>query len=218
MKIFLDTAKIEEIRAAMQTGLIDGVTTNPTLILRSGRSDAKQAIREICDLVAPRPVSAEVISQDTSGMVSEARKLAKIAPNIVVKIPITQAGVAAVRKLYGRRIQTNVTLVFSANQALLAAKAGADYVSPFVGRLDDQGARGMDVVRDIIAVFKNYDFKTKVIVASVRNAEHIKEADLLGADIATLPFKTWQEMFLHPLTDEGIKKFLEDWRQANASL
>ena len=219
MKIFLDTAEVEQIKKAVEVGIIDGVTTNPTLIYRAGRSDFKKAINEICKLVDPGPVSAEVISQDSEGMVKEARELSKITNNVVVKIPMTLEGMKAVKELsrpygwFNTIVKTNVTLVFSANQALLAAKAGANYVSPFVGRLDDRGERGMGVVKDILTVFRNYDFKTQVIVASCRNVGHVKEAALLGAHIATIPFKVWEQLFLHPLTDAGIKKFLEDWKK-----
>lgn len=219
MKIFLDTAKIGEIKKAMEIG-IDGVTTNPTLIYQAGRSDFKAAIKEICDLVAPGPVSAEVISQDSKGMIKEAKTLTKIAENVVVKIPMSPEGIKAVRELkysYGwsrhQPVKTNVTLVFSLAQALLAAKAGADYVSPFVGRLDDRyyPGMGMKVVEEIINAFRNYSIKTKVIVASVREVKHVEQAALLGADIATVPYNIYEKMFRHDLTEEGIKKFMEDW-------
>lgn len=218
MKIFLDTAKIEEIKAALEVGIIDGVTTNPTLILQSGK-EFKEAVREICKLVDGRPVNLEAMSQDAAGIVKEAKELSRIADNVVVKIPLTPAGIKAVKELkmpYGwlnKKVKTNATLVFNVNQALLAAKAGADYVSLFVGRLDDHGREGRDVVRDIITALRNYKFETQLIVASVRNTGHVREAALLGANIATVPFKVWQELFEDPLTDAGIKKFLEDWEK-----
>ena len=209
MKIFLDTANIDDIREANSWGIIDGVTTNPTLIAREGRK-FEEVVREICEIV-DGPISAEVVSLDAEGMVSEARELAKIHRNIVIKIPMTSEGLKAVKVLSKEGIKTNVTLVFQPSQALLAAKAGATYVSPFVGRLDDISNWGMDLVRTIVEIFRNYDFKTQVIVASVRNPTHVVEAALAGADIATVPFKVLKQLVNHPLTDIGIERFLKDW-------
>lgn len=211
MKIFVDSAVVDEVRKAAEWGLADGVTTNPTLVAKSGR-DFRTVVKEICALV-DGPVSAEVMSDDSAGMVKEALELAKIHKNVIIKVPMTPEGMKAVRELKKKGVKTNVTLVFSANQALIAAKAGADYVSPFVGRLDDKGEKGMDVVKDILQVYRNYGMKTKVIVASVRSVEHMKEAALLGADVATVPFRVLEEMFRHELTDAGIKKFKEDWEK-----
>lgn len=211
MKIFIDTANIKEIKEAAGLGLIDGVTTNPSLISRENRA-APDLLKEICSLVTG-PVSAEVISLDTEGMLSEARQLSKIAGNIVVKIPLVKEGLKAVKILSQENIKTNVTLCFSSTQALLAAKAGADYISPFVGRLDDISQRGMDLVKEIKAIYTNYGFKTKIIVASVRNPLHVVEAAVLGADIATIPFAVIEQLIRHPLTDLGIQKFLEDYKK-----
>ena len=209
MKIFLDTAVVDEIKEAASSGMIDGVTTNPTLIKRSGR-DFKEVINEIAKLVPSGAISAEVLSEDTEGMLKEAREYAAWRKNIVIKIPMTAAGICAVKTLSKEKIKTNVTLVFDANQALLAAKAGATYVSPFVGRLDDIKEDGMQVVREILQVFRNYDFKTEVIVASVRHPAHVRQAALLGAHIATIPYPVFRELFQHPLTTTGIEKFLTD--------
>jgi transaldolase len=208
VKIFIDTANIKEIKEAVSLGLIDGVTTNPTLIAKEN-SPAQELLREICSLVSG-PVSAEVIALDAEGMVSEARQLSKIARNIVVKIPLIKEGLKAIRALSQEGIKTNATLCFSPNQALLVAKAGADYVSPFVGRLDDISHVGMDLVRDIKTIYKNYNFKTQIIVASVRNPLHVASAALLGADIATVPFVVIEQLLRHPLTDIGVQRFLED--------
>jgi transaldolase len=211
MKFFIDTANTEEIRKANEMGMADGVTTNPTLVSREGR-EFKELIKEICDIV-DGPVSAEVVSLDTDGMVREARELAKIADNIVVKIPLIEKGLKAVRILDQEGIDTNVTLCFSAVQALMAAKAGAAYISPFVGRLDDIGKRGMELVEEIAMIYENYDFKTEIIVASIRNPIHVLDAALIGADIATIPFKVIQQLIKHPLTDIGLDKFLADWKK-----
>lgn len=211
MKIFIDTANIKEIKEAVSLGLIDGVTTNPTLIASEHRS-ASDLLREICSLVSG-PVSAEVIALEAEGMVSEARELAKIAKNIVVKIPLVKEGLKAVKILSGEGIKTNVTLCFSPSQALLVAKSGADYISPFVGRLDDISQRGMDLIREIKTIYKNYEFKTKIIVASVRNPLHVVDAALLGADVATVPFAVIEQLIKHPLTDIGIQRFLEDHKK-----
>ena len=211
MKFFIDTANVEEIKTAYEYGLIDGVTTNPTLVARENR-DFYELIKEICSIV-DGPVSAEVISLDYDGMVKEARELAKIADNIAVKIPMTQDGLKAVKTLSQEGIMTNVTLVFSPLQALLAAKAGATFVSPFVGRLDDISHTGMELISQIVDIFKNYNFKTEIIVASVRNPLHVLEAAKMGAHIATIPFKVLMQFVKHPLTDIGIKRFLDDWKK-----
>jgi transaldolase len=211
MKIFIDTASIEEIKEAVGLGLIDGVTTNPTLISKENRV-AGDLLKEICSLVAG-PVSAEVISLNAEDMVNEARQLSKIAKNIVIKVPLVKEGLKTVRILSRENIKTNVTLCFSPSQALLSAKAGADYISPFVGRLDDISHKGMDLVRDIKTIYNNYGFNTKIIVASVRNPLHVVEAALMGADIATIPFSVIEQLIRHPLTDLGIQKFLEDHKK-----
>jgi len=212
MKFFIDTANIEEIKTAKELGLIDGVTTNPTLVSKENK-EFKSLIKEICDIV-DGPVSAEVISLDFEGMVKEARELAKLAENIVIKIPMTQDGIKAVAKLTEEGIKTNVTLVFSPLQALLAAKAGATFVSPFVGRLDDISHTGIDLVKDIMDIYFNYGYDTEVIVASVRNPLHVLEAAKVSADIATIPFKVLMQFVKHPLTDIGIERFLKDWENA----
>jgi transaldolase len=211
MKIFIDTANIKEIKEAIQLGVIDGVTTNPTLIAKESRP-AADLLKEICALVSG-PVSAEAISLETDGMVREARQLSKIAKNIVVKIPLTKEGLKAVKILSKEGIKTNVTLCFSPSQALLVAKVGADYISPFIGRLDDISERGMDLIRDIKTIYQNYGFKTKIIVASIRNPVHVVDAALIGADIATIPFGVIEQLIKHPLTDIGIQRFLEDHKK-----
>ena len=210
MKFFIDTANIEEIKEIKDWGILSGVTTNPSLIAREGDVDFKEVIEQITRLV-PGPISAEVISTETEGMVSEARELAKIADNIVIKIPMTPEGMAAVNILSNEGIKTNVTLVFSANQAMIAARAGATYVSPFIGRLDDIGHNGMDVVRDIADIFSIYDINTEIISASIRHPRHVLKAAKVGADIATVPYDVLKKMIGHPKTDEGIEKFLADW-------
>jgi transaldolase len=212
VKFFIDTADIEEIKAAHLRGWVDGVTTNPTLIAKSGKPFF-DVIKEICKVV-PGPVSAEVISLEADGMIREGKELAKLADNVVVKIPMTENGLIAVRKLTSEGIKTNVTLVFSAIQALLIAKAGATMVSPFVGRLDDIGQNGMDLIEDILQIYENYDFETEVLVASIRHPVHLLEAGKMGAHIATIPFKVMQQLCLHPLTDKGIKSFMDDWNKA----
>ncbi len=209
MKIFIDTANIEEIKKAERLGVISGVTTNPSLIAKEGRNFV-EVVQEICGIV-DGPISAEVISLDADGMVSEAEELAKIHNNIVIKIPMTAEGLTAVKILSGKKIKTNVTLVFSANQALLAALAGATFVSPFVGRLDDIGQDGMDLIRDIVQIYENYDLDTQIIAASIRHPIHVTEAAKAGAHIATIPFKVIIQMTKHALTDLGIDKFLADW-------
>jgi transaldolase len=210
MKFFLDTAIREEIRALAALGIVDGVTTNPSL-LKDARAPYREVLADICRLV-PGPISAEVIAEDVAGMIREAHELAGIAQNIVVKIPMGRPGIEAVASLRAEGINTNVTLVFSANQALLAAKAGAGFVSPFIGRLDDVGQSGMALVEEILEIYDNYDFETEVIVASVRHPMHVTEAAQLGADIVTMPAKVLAAMFEHPLTDIGKRKFLEAWR------
>lgn len=209
MKFFIDTANVEEIKNAWELGVIDGVTTNPSLLAKEGK-DPVGVLKEICSIV-DGPVSAEVIAIDFNGMVKEALELSKISQNIVIKIPMTEDGLKAVRKLSQEGIKTNVTLIFSANQALLAAKAGATYVSPFVGRLDDISHFGMDLIRDIQIIFENYAFDTEVIVASIRNPIHVLEAARIGADIATIPYSVIKQLIKHPLTEIGIEKFLKDW-------
>lgn len=211
MKIFLDTANLAEIRKGVALGVVDGVTTNPTLVAREGRP-FREALAEICDAV-DGPVSAEVVALETDAMLVEARELAAVHANVVVKVPLTGDGLRAVRVLTAEGIRTNVTLVFSPSQALLAAKAGATYVSPFVGRLDDRSQVGMDVVRQILTIYQNYDLPTQVIVASVRHPLHVVDAGLLGAHVATVPWKVLETMLQHPLTDLGIEQFLADWRK-----
>jgi transaldolase len=211
MKIFIDSANIKEIKEAIDLGVIDGVTTNPTLISREGRQ-AKELLKEICALV-PGPVSAEALSLDKTGIIREAEELAKIAKNIVVKVPLITEGLKAVQALALKGIKSNVTLCFSASQALLAAKLGADYLSPFIGRLDDISADGMSLIREIKQIYSNYNFKTKIIVASIRHPLHVVEAAKLGADIATVPFKVIEQLLKHPLTDIGVERFLEDWKK-----
>jgi transaldolase len=211
MKFFIDTANIEEIKKANELGLLDGVTTNPSLVSKEGR-EFKELIIEICGIVNG-PVSAEVISNDSKGMIKEARELAKLADNIVVKIPLIKEGLKAVKILSGEGIKTNVTLCFSAVQALMAAKAGANYISPFVGRLDDIGHDGMEIVEQILGIYENYGYETEVIVASIRNPIHVLKAALMGADIATIPFNVMEQLIRHPLTDAGLEKFLADWKK-----
>ncbi|UYL10506.1 fructose-6-phosphate aldolase [Bdellovibrio sp. SKB1291214] len=211
MKFFIDTADIEEIKQANLRGWVDGVTTNPSLIAKSGR-DFHTVIKEICKEISG-PVSAEVISLQHEEMVREGRELAKLADNVVVKVPMTEDGMIAVKKFTAEGIKTNVTLVFSPLQALLAAKAGASMVSPFVGRLDDIGTDGMSMVNQVIQIYQNYDFATEVLVASVRSPMHLQFAAEMGADIATIPFKVMQGMTHHPLTDKGIKLFMDDWNK-----
>jgi transaldolase len=211
MKFFIDTANVDEIREANSMGMVDGVTTNPTLIAKEGR-DFEEIIKEICKIV-DGPVSAEVISTDTEGMLKEARELAKLHDNIVVKIPMIVDGLKATRKLTDEGIKTNVTLVFSPLQALMTAKAGATFVSPFVGRLDDVSQEGLLLVEQIVEIYSNYAFDTEVIVASVRNPLHVLDAAMMGADIATIPFKVLSKLAAHPLTDKGLQAFLSDWKK-----
>jgi transaldolase len=211
MKFFIDTAEVAEIRAAADLGLVDGVTTNPSLIAKSGR-DFREVLTEICAIV-DGPISAEVIALDAEGMLAEGRDLAKIHNNIVIKVPMTEAGLKATRVFSEEGIKTNVTLAFSPLQALLAAKAGASYVSPFVGRLDDIGHDGMEGIDQVRTIFDNYGYATEIIVASVRSPLHVLNAALIGADIATIPFSVMQQLAKHPLTDIGIEKFLADWEK-----
>jgi len=211
MKFFIDTANIEEIKKANDLGLLDGVTTNPSLVAKEGR-DFRGLLEEVCALVQG-PVSAEVLSTETSGMLTEARDLASIAENIVVKIPLIAEGLKAVKILSGEGIHTNVTLCFSPIQALMAAKAGASYVSPFVGRLDDLSQVGMELVEQIVTIYENYGYDTEVLVASVRNPLHVLDAALMGADVATIPYKVMEQLIKHPMTDIGLEKFLADWKK-----
>jgi transaldolase len=211
MKFFIDTANVKEIREAASLGIVDGVTTNPSLIAKEGR-DFKQVIHEICSIV-DGPISAEAVSLEADKMVAEGEDLAKLHKNIVVKLPMTRDGLKATKVLADQGIKVNMTLVFSPTQALLAAKVGAAYVSPFVGRLDDISHYGMDLVRQIMAIYNNYGFATEVIVASVRNPLHVVDAALAGAHIATIPFSVIDQMTKHPLTDIGIEKFLADWKK-----
>ncbi|MBI4452658.1 fructose-6-phosphate aldolase [Candidatus Woesearchaeota archaeon] len=211
MQIFIDSADVLEIRRAAETGNCDGVTTNPSLIMKAGR-DYNETLKEICSIVKG-PVSAETVSLDADGMVKEGITFSKIAKNIVVKVPMTVEGMKACQMLTKKGIKVNVTLCFSANQALLTAKSGAFIVSPFVGRLDDAGEVGMDLIKDIKLIYDNYKFKTKILVASVRNTNHVLEAAKIGADIATVPYSVFEQLFKHSLTDVGIKKFLEDWEK-----
>jgi len=212
MKFFIDSADIQEIRAANLKGWVDGVTTNPTLIAKSGRP-FHDTIKEVCKEVSG-PVSAEVIATTSNEMVREGLELAKLASNVVVKIPMTEEGLVAVRKLTAEGIRTNVTLCFSAVQALLVAKAGATFVSPFVGRIDDIGSDGMELISQIVQIYENFDFQTEVLVASIRSPNHILQAALIGADVATIPYKVMQQMCQHPLTDKGLSSFLADWQKA----
>jgi len=209
MKFFLDTASVKEIQEAASLGLLDGVTTNPSLVAKEGRS-FKEILVEICNIV-DGPISAEVVSLEADAMVKEGKGLAKIHKNIVVKVPLIAEGLKATKRLAAEGIKVNVTLCFSPTQALLAAKAGAWCVSPFIGRLDDISSNGMELIRQIVTIFRNYDYKTLVLVASVRHPQHVVEAALAGGHICTMPFAIFQQMVKHPLTDSGLKKFLADW-------
>ena len=211
MKFFIDTANIEEIKKGLELGMVDGVTTNPSLIAKEQRPFT-DILKDICAIV-DGPISAEVISLEADGMVEEARELAKLSENIVIKIPMIEEGRKAVKRLSAENIKTNVTLIFSSSQALLAAKAGATYVSPFVGRLDDISINGMDLIADIMTMLRNYGFATEVIVASIRNPMHVVDSALIGADIATIPYKVIAQLARHPLTDIGMEKFLADWEK-----
>lgn len=216
MKIFIDSANVDELRKAVEIGICDGCTTNPTLIMKEGR-DYVQTLKEITKIVNG-PISAETMSLDAEGMVKEGKEFAKIHKNIVIKVTMTPEGMKACRTLTKEGIKVNTTLVFSANQALLAAKAGTYFVSPFLGRLDDIGQNGMDLVKEIRQIYDNYGFKTKILAASIRSTEHVKEAALIGADIATIPFKVYEQLFKHSLTDKGIKNFLDDWAKLQKEL
>jgi len=211
MKFFIDTANIDEIKEAASLGILDGVTTNPSLVAKEGKN-FRELLDEIIKIV-DGPISAEVISTDYDGMLKEARELAAIHKNIVVKIPLIKEGLKAVKTLSGEGINTNVTLCFSASQALLAAKAGATYISPFVGRLDDISTSGMDLISQIVQIYSNYNYQTEVLVASIRHPLHLVEAALMGADVCTIPFAVINKLFNHPLTDIGIDKFLSDWKK-----
>jgi len=211
LKIFIDTANLEQIKEVSSWGILDGVTTNPSLVAKEG-CEFEARVKDICAVV-DGPISAEAVSMKADGMIKEARELSKLHKNIIVKIPMTDEGLKAVKVLSREGIRTNVTLVFSPNQALLAAKAGATYVSPFVGRLDDISHDGMDLVRDIVKIFNNYGYKTQVIVASIRHPVHVTEAALAGAHVATVPYDVLKKMLRHNLTDEGIQKFLKDWEK-----
>lgn len=211
MKFFIDTANIQEIKEAASLGVLDGVTTNPSLVAKEGK-EFRKLLEEICAIV-DGDISAEVVSTEFDGMMKEARDLAKIHKNIVVKIPLIKEGLKAVKALKQEGIRTNVTLCFSPNQALMAAKAGAYIVSPFIGRLDDISQVGMDLIRQIVTIYRNYDYKTQVLVASVRHPVHVVEAALIGAEICTMPFKVIEQLIRHPLTDIGLEKFLADWNK-----
>jgi len=211
MKFFIDTANIEEIKKGVEMGMVDGVTTNPSLVAKVDKPFV-EILKEICQIVEG-PVSAEVVSLDADGMVTEAKELAKIGSNIVIKVPMIVEGLKAVKRLTAEGIKTNVTLIFSSSQALLAAKAGASFVSPFVGRLDDISLQGMDLVADIMTVYQNYGYESEVIVASVRSPLHVMDAALIGADIATIPLKVIEQLAKHPLTDRGMEQFLADWEK-----
>ena len=216
MLFFIDTAEIPVLKELAETGLVDGVTTNPSLIAKSGRNFL-ETVAEICELI-PGPVSAEVAATDAPTMIQEGRKLAKIATNVVVKIPLTWDGLKATRVFADDGIQTNVTLCFSATQAMMAAKAGASYISPFIGRLDDHGAAGMELISEIRAIYDNYDFDTEILAASIRSAPHVKEAALAGADCATIPPEVFQALIKHPLTEKGLETFMSDWAKTGQSI
>ena len=216
MKFFVDTAEIEEIRALAETGMVDGVTTNPSLIMKSGRN-ILEVTKEICDLV-PGPVSAETVATDAEGMIAEGRKLAAIAPNIAVKVPLTWEGLKACKALTDEGRMVNVTLCFSANQALLAAKAGATFISPFIGRLDDIGMDGMELIQGIRQIYDNYHFSTEILAASIRTVNHVKAAALIGADVITAPPAVIKALASHPLTDKGLDAFLKDWAKTGQTI
>lgn len=216
MKFFVDTADVDEIRELADTGLLDGVTTNPSLILKSGR-DIIEVTKEICSLV-DGPVSAEVTATDYEGMIAEAAVLSKIADNICIKLPLTMDGLKACKKLTSEGHKTNVTLCFSANQALLAAKAGATYISPFIGRLDDMGIDGMELIEEIRIIYDNYDFDTQILAASIRTVNHVKDSAMAGADVATIPPSTLKALVKHPLTDKGLDAFLADWAKTGQKI
>lgn len=216
MKFFVDTAEVNEIQELYETGLLDGVTTNPSLIAKSGR-DFKEVIKEICALV-PGPVSAEVASTEFKGMIAEGEHLAKIAENVVIKLPLTMDGLKACKHFTNKGIKTNVTLCFSANQALLAAKVGATYISPFIGRLDDTNIDGMQLIEDIRTIYDNYVFTTEILAASIRSMNHVSDAALAGADVATIPPGVIKQLVKHPLTDKGLDAFIKDWKSTGQSI
>lgn len=216
MQIFLDTTDIIVLKRAVETGLVDGVTTNPSLIAKSGRN-MLEVIAEICDLVEG-PVSAEAVASDAKTLLAEGRKLARVAPNVTVKLPMTREGLIVCKALSEEGVKTNVTLCFSAMQALLAAKAGATFVSPFIGRLDDYGFDGMELIREIRAVYDNYDFDTEILAASIRNPAHVKDAAISGADCATIPPSVFEELIKHPLTEKGLEVFASDWAKTGQSI
>lgn len=213
MKFFIDTANLDEIKEANELGLIDGVTTNPSLVAKEGDVDFKEHLAKICAIVKG-DISAEVTALDTEGMLSEGRDYAKVAPNVVIKVPLTLDGLKACRTFRAEGTKVNVTLCFSAAQALLAAKAGASYISPFIGRLDDVATDGMQLIRDIVQIYDNYGFETEVLAASIRHPMHIVDCALAGADVATIPFKVIQQLVKHPLTDKGLEGFLSDWKKS----
>lgn len=213
MKFFIDTANLDEIKEANELGLIDGVTTNPSLVAKEGKVDFKKHLAKIAEIVRG-DISAEVTALDTDGMLKEGREYAKIAPNIVVKCPLTWDGLKATRAFRDEGTKVNVTLCFSASQALLAAKAGASYISPFIGRLDDISFNGMDLISDIVQIYDNYDFETEVLAASIRHPMHIVDCALVGADVATMPFNVIKSLIKHPLTDKGLDAFLADWKKS----
>ena len=213
MKFFIDTANLDEIKEANELGLIDGVTTNPSLVAREGDVDFKEHLKKICDMVKG-DISAEVTALDTEGMLREGRDYAKVASNVVIKVPLTLDGLKACRIFRAEGTKVNVTLCFSAAQALLAAKAGASYISPFIGRIDDTANDGMQVIRDIVQIYDNYGFATEVLAASIRHPMHIVDCALAGADVATIPFKVIQQLVKHPLTDKGLEGFLSDWKKS----
>jgi transaldolase len=218
MKLFLDTADVEEIRIAARWGVLDGVTTNPTLFAKAGEDRSyEEILQEICSITSG-PVSAEVVAEDVDGMLREGRAFSKIAPNIVVKIPMSEEGLEAISKLADEGIRTNCTLIFTANQGLLAAKAGASLLSPFIGRIDDINEDGMEVIRELVAIVDWHDLESEVLAASIRHPRHVTEAAIAGSHVATLPFKVLQQMVHHPLTDKGIKTFREDWDKARKTL
>lgn len=216
MKFFIDTANLDEIREANELGLIDGVTTNPSLVAKEGDIDFKEHLAKICAIVKG-DISAEVTALDTEGMLKEGRDLAKVASNVVIKVPLTLDGLKACRTFRAEGTKVNVTLCFSAAQALLAAKAGASYISPFIGRLDDVATDGMQLIRDIVQIYGNYGFETEVLAASIRHPMHIVDCALVGADVATIPFKVIQQLVKHPLTDKGLEGFLSDWKKSGRS-
>lgn len=216
MKFFIDTANLDEIREANELGLIDGVTTNPSLVAKEGNVDFKEHLAKICEMVKG-DISAEVTALDTEGMLREGREYAKVAPNVVVKCPMTLDGLKATRRFREEGTKVNVTLCFSAAQAILAAKVGANYISPFIGRLDDVATDGMQLIRDIVQIYDNYAFETEVLAASIRHPMHIVDCALAGADVATLPFKVIRQLVKHPLTDKGLESFLSDWKKSGRS-